>query len=142
MKPVVGSRDIMDSAVLWMADQICPLLTYIGLSACTAKTDLYLVGVAGWIFGGLGLLMLMGISEATEDRKAAQGKHAAQKPHRTSFSAQLAIIEPALHMAHHSSYARRLKHKRVRPLKGRHGSRAKTSRSASDNGPNLAASIP
>ena len=107
----------MNGVVLWMADQICPLLPYVGLRACSAATDLYLVGVAGWVFGGIGLLMLMGISEVIEDRKGSQRKQASQKPHRTSFSAQLAIIEPTLQLTQHSFAARRSTHKRVRPLK-------------------------
>ena len=110
----------MNGVVLSMADQICPLLPYVGLRACSAATDLYLVGVAGWVFGGIGLLLLMGISEVIEDRKVSLGKPVAPKPHRTSFSNQLAIIEPTLHLTQHSFAARRLKHKRVRPLKRLH----------------------
>lgn len=107
----------MNSVVLWMAEQICPLLPYIGLRACTATTDLYLVGVAGWIFVGLGLLMLMGISEAIEERKAAQRKQAAENPHRAPSSPQLAVIEPTRHPHNYSLAASRFTHRRIRPLK-------------------------
>jgi hypothetical protein len=62
----------MNGVAFWMAEHVCPLLTYLGLHACSTATDLYLVGVAGWIFGGIGLLMLMGISDEIETRKATR----------------------------------------------------------------------
>lgn len=107
----------MNSVVLWMADQTCPLLPYIGLQACATGTDLYLVGVAGWIFGGVGLLMLMGISEAIEDRKATPRKQVAQNLHRASSSTQLALIEPTRHPNNHSLAASHFTHRRIRPLR-------------------------
>jgi hypothetical protein len=51
-----------------MADQVCPLLGYFGVHAC----NLHLVGVAGWIFSGIALLMLMGISDHIKNRRAAR----------------------------------------------------------------------
>lgn len=66
------AQNHMNNAVAWMAEQVCPLLPYIGVHACAAGADLYLVGIAGWIFGGVGLLMLMGISEEIETRKVAR----------------------------------------------------------------------
>ena len=70
----------MGNIAFWMADQICPLLPYLTLHACSATTDLHLVGVAGWIFGGVGLLMLMGISDDIECRKAARRTQVAKRP--------------------------------------------------------------
>lgn len=102
--------------MLWMADQVCPLLAYVGLGACTPKTDLYLVGVAGWIFGGLGLLMLMGIAEAIEDGKAER-KRSAQEADRVSSSLQITITDPNRHPPNDARAVRRLIHRRVRPLK-------------------------
>ena len=61
----------MDNVAFWMAEQVCPLLPYLGLHACSATTDVYLAGVAGCIFGGVALLALMGISDEIENRKAA-----------------------------------------------------------------------
>ena len=69
----------MDDLAVWMAAQICPLLPSFGLHACGAPNDLYLVGVAGWIFGGIGLLMLMGISDEIENRKAARRAQVAKE---------------------------------------------------------------
>lgn len=62
----------MNNLALWMAEQICSLQPYLGLHACGAVADHYLIGVAGWIFGGIFLLMLMGISDEIERRKAAR----------------------------------------------------------------------
>jgi hypothetical protein len=53
----------MASFAFWMADHVCPLLAYFGVHACTTTTNLHLVGVAGCIFSGVALLMLMGISD-------------------------------------------------------------------------------
>jgi hypothetical protein len=107
----------MGGVAFWMAEQICPLLPYLGLHACTTGTDLYLVGVAGWIFGGIALLMLMGISEEMESRKVAPKKHVAQNPHRAPSSTQLAIIEPTRRPNNHSLAASHFTHRRIRPLK-------------------------
>lgn len=69
---VFGAQSEMDSLALWMAERICSLLPYLGLHACSAVADQYLVGVAGWIFSGILLLMLMGVSDEMERRKAAR----------------------------------------------------------------------
>lgn len=59
----------MNSLVMWMAEQICPWLQHFGFLS-GAVPNPYLIGVAGWIFGGIGLLALMGISEHLESGKA------------------------------------------------------------------------
>jgi len=69
----------MDNLAFWMAEQICSLLPHLGLHACGAAADQYLIGVAGWIFGGIILLVLMGISDEIERRKAARRTHAVSK---------------------------------------------------------------
>ena len=64
------AQERVESLALWMSEQLCPLLPYVGAHACWTSSDQYLVGIAGWIFAGTILLMLMGISENIENRKA------------------------------------------------------------------------
>ena len=97
-----------------MAAQICPLLPSIGLQACGAANDFYLVGVAGWIFGGIGLLMLMGISDDIENRKAARRAQIT----KDSFALKLTSDAPIqLQATSHSAEAPLVA--KSRPLHGR-----------------------
>jgi len=82
---VFGAQSEMDSLALWMAERICSLLPYLGLYACGAVADQYLVGVAGWIFGGILLLMLMGVSDEMERRKAARSARARELSQRPAI---------------------------------------------------------
>jgi hypothetical protein len=70
----------MDSLAFWMADQVCPLLVFLGIHACIPTTNLHLVGVAGWIFSGVALLMLMGFIDYMANRRAARRARASGAP--------------------------------------------------------------
>jgi hypothetical protein len=80
----------MASLALWMADQVCPLLAYFGVHACTTTNNLHLVGGAGWIFSGIALLMLMGIADHIANRRAARRAGASGAP----FALKLARRAP------------------------------------------------
>jgi hypothetical protein len=101
----------MNSLVLWMAEQVCSLSAHIGLSACSTTNNFYQVGVAGWIFCGFGLLMLLGIAEALAHRNAAQKKQVVQN------SSAIVVTTMPTRQNKHSVTAHRFRHSRVRPLK-------------------------
>lgn len=109
----------MDHVVSWMAEQVCPLLPYLGLRACTTATNLYLLGVASWIFGGVGLLMLMGISEAIEERKAARRAHIAKTSHVVKLTGNAPIQQTSPNAEHPVVATRRPLHSRVRSMSRR-----------------------
>jgi hypothetical protein len=112
-EPTVGLED-MNSLVLWMAEQVCSLSLHIGLSACSTTSNFYQVGVAGWIFGGFGLLMLLGIAEAFVHRRAAQEKQVVQDNGAASF---IVVTTIPIRPNNHSVVASRFRHSRVRPFK-------------------------
>ena len=92
-RTAASPRALQRSLALWMSDQLCPLLPYVGAHACWTSSDQYLVGMAGWIFAGTILLMLMGISENIESRKAE----------RSSVRSSVPVLEtraPALQSPH------------------------------------------
>ena len=62
----------MDNLAIWMAHQLCPLLSQVGFRVCAPVGNQYLLGIAGWIFCGAGLLMLMGIAEHVKIRIATR----------------------------------------------------------------------
>ena len=70
----------MGRFAFWMADQVCPLLASVGIHACSTTTNLQLVGVAGWIFSGICLLMLMGISDHIANSRARRRAQASGEP--------------------------------------------------------------
>jgi hypothetical protein len=83
------AQERVESLALWMSDQLCPLLPYVGAHPCWTASDQYLVGMAGWIFAGTLLLLLMGISETIESRKAERSSVGSSVP-------ELEITAPAL----------------------------------------------
>ena len=109
------AQERVESLALWMSDQLCPLLPYVGAHACWTASDQYLVGMAGWIFAGTILLMLMGISETIESRKAK----------RPSVRSSVPVLEtraPALQSPHVfdvMAVSRAPTHRRVRRMKRR-----------------------
>ena len=109
------AQERVESLALWMSDQLCPLLPYVGAHPCWTSSDQYLVGIAGWIFAGTILLMLMGISENIESRKAE----------RSSVRSSVPVLEiraPALQSPHAfdvMAVSRAPTHRRVRRMKSR-----------------------